>query len=325
MEPLASVVVPTRDRRDRLARLLAALGDQEHAPPFEVIVVDDASVDDTDAWLRQRHADPFVLTVLRQPVRQGAAAARNRGWRVARAPIVCFTDDDCRPDPRWLSRLVGAFSQGSGMDLVQGRTIPDPDDASNRGPFSRTMVVTAEQGFYETCNVAYRRSVLEALGGFDESFRYPYGEDTDLAWRARRTGAKTTFVDDAVVRHAVWPSDYPAHLRDMPRREGLVLLYRKHPILRRHFGRRVLFREVHGPTLGALSAIAALALRPRAKARWVGLVVAGAWYAWVCHLVRPHPARRWQWVTVVPLAFLADTYEVAVMARASLRYRTLLL
>jgi len=313
------VVVATCDRWDHLGQLLAALDAQEGAPPMEVIVIDDASV---DTWLPTARAYP--LTVLRQDTRRGPAAARNRGWRAARAPIVCFTDDDCRPEPGWLAALMTAMAD-TAAEVVQGRTIPDPDQSANRGPFSRTMNVPHEQGFYETCNIAYRRVLLQRLGGFDETFRYPYGEDTDLAWRSIETGARVTFADGAIVRHDVWPSDYPAHLRDMRRREGLVLLYRKHPNLRRHFGRRVFFREVHPPTVATVAALAILAARPHRPERWAAAAATALWYAWVCHLVRPNPARRWQWAVVVPLAFVADSYEVAVMARASLKYRTLLL
>ncbi len=316
-----SVVVATRDRPERLRRLLAALAAQLDPPPFEVVVVDDASA--------QPVPDPPLpsgldLTILRQPRRLGPAAARNRGWQAARAPIVAFTDDDCRPDPGWLRALVAPVVDGD-ADIAQGRTVPDPEERANRGPFGRTMHVPFEQGFYETCNIAYRRALLADLGGFDESFRHPYGEDTDLAWRAREAGARTAFVPDATVYHAVWPSDYRSHLRDMPRREGLVLLYRKHPRLRRHFGRRVFFREAHAPALAAVAAVAAVALRPRSPAARAGAAGAGLWYAWVCHLVRPNPPRRWQWAGVVPLALAADAYEVAVLAAASVRYRTLLL
>lgn len=322
--PHVSVVIATCNRAARLGRLLDALSAQEQAPPFDVIIVDDASQDETQARLAGRSGDPFRLTVLRQPRRSGPAVARNRGWRESRAPVICFTDDDCRPEPGWLHGIVAPIGRGE-ADLVQGRTVPDPDDAANRGPFSRTIDIGREEGFYETCNMAYRRDVLDRAGGFDESFRYPYGEDADLAWRARQAGFRTAFANEAVVRHAIWPSDFRAQLRDMRRRDGLVLLYSKHPHLRAHFGRRVLFHKVHGPTIAAAAAGAGVVVRPRSPVAWAGAAAAGLWYAWVCHLVRPTPRHRWQWAVVVPLGFVVDAFEVAVMARASVRYRSLLL
>jgi GT2 family glycosyltransferase len=322
MALVASVVVATHNRRERVHRLLDGLAIQTGAPPFEVVVVDDGSSDGTFESLRERQGDPFEVIPLRLEPNRGPAAARNVGWRAARADLVCFTDDDCLPDPGWLAALTNAVV---GIDIAQGRTVPDEAQAGNHGPFSRTMVVPYEEGFYETCNIVYRRTVLENLGGFDESFRFPYGEDTDLAWRAREAGAQTAFAHDALVRHDVWPSDFRAHLRDMRRREGLVLAFRKHPQLRGYLGRGIFFRQVHPPTVSALAALALLANKPRSKARLTATTASVLWYAWVCHLVRHKPRRRWQWTLVVPLAFLADTYEVAVMARASAKYRTLLL
>lgn len=187
------------------------------------------------------------------------------------------------------------------------------------------MDVPFEQGFYETCNIAYRRDVIERAGGFDEAFRFPYGEDTDLAWRAKEDGARTVFVADAVVRHDVWPSDYRAHLRDMRRREGVVLVFRKHPALRGHLGKGIFFRPIHPPALVAAGALVLLASRPRSPARAASATAASLWYAWVCRRFRPNPPRRRQWLVVVPLALGADLYEIAVMARASVRYRTVLL
>lgn len=318
----ASVVVATHNRRDRVHRLLDCLAAQVGAPAFEVVVVDDGSSDDTSPSLAARTGDPFELIAVRLEPNRGPAAARNAGWRAARASLVYFTDDDCVPEADWLAALTAAVAE---VDVAQGRTVPDDAQADRYGPFSRTMVVPYEEGFYETCNIVYRRSLLEQLGGFDETFRFPYGEDTDLAWRAREIGARTTFAADAVVKHDVWPSDFRAHLRDMRRREGLVLAFKKHPQLRGYLGRGLFFRQIHPPTVTTCSALLWLAIRPRSGVRWTAAAGAALWYAWVCHLVRHKPPRRWQWTTVVPLAFIADTYEVAVMARASFKYRTLLL
>jgi hypothetical protein len=235
---------------------------------------------------------------------------------------VGFTDDDCVPQPGWLAALSIAIET---VDLAQGRTVPNPEQWGNRGPFSRTIDVPFEQGYYETCNIVYRRDVLERLGGFDETFGSLNGEDVDLAWRARELGARTAFVEDAVVYHDIWPSDFRAHLRDMRRREGLVLMFRKHPQLRGHLDKGVFFRPIHGPALLTTACLVLVSERPRSFARWTALAGSGLWYAWLCRQFRPKPPRRWQWAGVVPLALVADLYEIWVMARASLRYRTLLL
>jgi GT2 family glycosyltransferase len=187
------------------------------------------------------------------------------------------------------------------------------------------MRVEFEEGYYETCNVAYRRETLERQGGFDESFRFPYGEDTDLAWRAKHAGARTAFVPDALVYHEVWPSRYLDHLRDMRRRGGVVHLFSKHPELRTHLHKRLFFRPLHQQALLALLGLVVLAARPGSSAARAAAIGTSLFYAWTCRRYRPGPSRRRHWLAVVPLAFVADLYDLAVMARASVRYRTLLL
>src|SRR2546423_11745318 len=103
--PVVSVVIPTRGRAERLAGVVAALEQQRDVNAFEVIFVDDASPDGTrDELERLRSASGIPIVVQTLDRQRGPAAARNVGWRTARAPVVAFTDDDCRPAPDWLGR-----------------------------------------------------------------------------------------------------------------------------------------------------------------------------------------------------------------------------
>ena len=102
------------------------------------------------------------------PSQSGPAAARNAGWHAALGQLVAFTDDDCVPQPEWLATLAAALQVA---DIAQGCTLPDPAQEHLLGPFARTMDVRSETGYYQTCNVGYRRSVLEAVGGFDDDLR----------------------------------------------------------------------------------------------------------------------------------------------------------
>ncbi|MEA2352273.1 MAG: mycofactocin glycosyltransferase, partial [Thermoleophilaceae bacterium] len=91
-------MVPTRDRAERLPVLLEALAAQTLARDrYEVVAVDDGSADDTPRVLAAADVD----RVVRHERSRGPAAARNSGWRAASAPLVAFTDDDCRPEPGW--------------------------------------------------------------------------------------------------------------------------------------------------------------------------------------------------------------------------------
>lgn len=322
-----SVVVASRDRAALLPRLLAALDAQDTGPP-EVVVVDDASSDQTRRVLADLASTRGHLRFVSLPSRRGPAAARNVGWRAASGKVIAFTDDDCVPGPSWVGALVAAVEAGA--DVAQGATSPDPAQSARVGPFSRTMEVTAETGYYQTCNVAYRRDCLERLGGFDERFRRAAGEDTDLAWRARAAGARTTFVADALVHHDVRPSSLRAQLADTPRWEAVVLCARSHPGLRRLFHRPWCWKASHPPALLALAGLAlatgpAVAARPATAWSRLGAVALTAPYLRYRVFIEPlrgGPRRR---TAAIPGALLLDLAEVAVLARASLRHRSLVL
>jgi GT2 family glycosyltransferase len=323
MPPAVSVVVATYGRRHLLQRLVTALEAQRVDGGHEAVIVDDGSADDTPGELRRlaAHAriplEPIVLDRNRGP-----AAARNVGWRAARGNLVVFTDDDCVPQPGWLAAIAGAVSAGA--DLVQGRTLPDPAQAAGRGPFSRSMEVTFEDGLYQTCNAAYRRSLLEQLGGFDERFRFPYGEDVDLGWRARETGASTVFCAEALVLHDVVDPGFLRHLRDLRRREGVALVLRMHPRLRPYLWRGLFFDASHPPAVLAATGLAIAAWRRSPRATVLGGALCGPWL-WHRGHRRPLPGRRGRRPDTLVLALAADLVESVVLAAASARYRTLVL
>ena len=320
--PVISVVVATHNRAQLLPRLVEALAAQGDVGEFEAVIVDDGSTDDT--WdvlqdLAGRH--PF-LRPLRQVPNAGPATARNRGWRTATADLIAFTDDDCVPQPGWLCSLREALATA---DIAQGRTLPDPQTAERLGPFGRTLEVTAELGYYQTCNMGYRRSALESVGGFDERFRRPSGEDTDLAWRLKERGAGSVFVPDAIVHHDVRPSSLSVHLRDTWRWGDCVLTVREHPQLRELLHRRWFFRQSHPPAIaGAVGLLLVLSRRSSCTGRVAGVALLAPYVdlrlrRWP---LRGGPRRR---VAAIPAALVADVAEVGVMVVASVRYRTVVL
>lgn len=320
--PLATVVVATHNRAHLLPRLLAALDAQDLDGEFEAVVVDDASTDDTPAVLTALAERYQFLRSLRQDVNTGPAAARNRGWRAGGAPLVAFTDDDCVPQPGWLRGLVEALD---GADLVQGMTLPDPAEADRRGPFARTIEVRDELGYYQTCNMGYHRSALESVGGFDERFKRPSGEDTDLAWRLKEDGASSAFAAAAVVHHDVRPSNLLVHLKDTWRWGDCVLAVREHPQLRDLLYRRYFFRATHPKAvLAAVGLGLAAAQVDDARTVAAGLLLVAPYVEMRVrsHPMRGGPRRR---LAVIPAALAADLVEVGVMAIASARYRSLVL
>ena len=311
--------MPTYNRADRLARLVSALEVQDIDVPFEVVIVDDGSSPETAAELERLAASTSLdLTVIHQD-NAGPAVARNAGWREARAPLVAFTDDDCVPSPGWLRALVLHLGIA---DVIQGRTLPDP--AGEWGPWSRTVRAERED-FFATCNVGYRRDVLDRVGGFDTTFRFAC-DDTDLAERARESGATTSFAADALVHHEVSPSSYRAWLREKPRWVTVPLVVRRHPRIRRLLHRNYVWRATHAPS--ALAALGVVLLIV-ALATWSGLSIPLALLG-VLALV-PYLALRLRWqplpgvgprrrVLLLPATLLGDALEVGVVLVGSVRY-----
>ncbi|MGI8751466.1 MAG: glycosyltransferase family 2 protein [Acidimicrobiales bacterium] len=320
---LTSVVIPTYNRSDQLIRLLAALATQVDVD-FEVVVADDGSGDDTVVRARAL-ADtvPYPLTVVTSPTNTGPAATRNRGWRRARGDLIAFIDDDCVPAPFWLVNLLSGFDHA---DLVIGRTRPPDDQLDQIGPFSSYLDIADGEGFL-SCNIAYRRSVLEAVDGFDdEAFPLHNGEDTDLGLRALEAGFRDRFVDEALAFHDVHPSDFGAHLRRVRHLEGIVALVARHPVARhRPFRAGWFLRSVDKAVLICWVTVAGLVARPRGRSAWLAAAVGASLYVWQFPRSHYRPRSRGEWATSVPLGFAADSWAVAVMIRSSVRHRTILL
>lgn len=318
--PNVSVVIPTHNRAELLSRLGAALSAQEGVGPYEVVFVDDSSTDGTSEVLAQVQAAASVpVQVLRTSSSSGNPAhPRNLGWRAARAPLVAFIDDDCRPRPDWLGALLEALADA---DLVQGLTDADPDEAPGSGPFARFIVVTEFSWKFETCNIAYRRELLERLGGFDESFPLKFGEDVDLGWRAVDAGARFGWAPDAVVYHRVEKTgsrvrDWLNWIRYSRHCELAALTVRKHPGLRDHLFGRYFYKPYHPPTALALAGVACAPRWPR-----TAVVLASPWLVYRTVVVPRAAPRKWLWA-VLPMGFVVDAAEVTATVRGAIKYRT---
>lgn len=253
-EPLVSVVVPFRDGAQTLPQLFAALEAQTlPSHSFEVVLVDDASTDESRtvaaAWAAGDPAHRCVLAGLGK----GPASARNVGIAHAHGGWIAFTDADVVPDPRWLEALLAA---GASAEAVEGRVVAWPPDEIR----ANTHYVSNEHGgLYVTANIAYRRRLLERLGGFDERFGSAFLEDSDLAFRVLDLGIDIPFAADALVRHGL-VEFRPTHaLRAARKLSWLPLLAAKHP--QRYASEiRPLIRPLTRPDVHVLAGLAGLSL-----------------------------------------------------------------
>lgn len=210
-----SVVIPAYNQAHLLARLLDSLAAMADAPPWEVIVVDDASPDDTEAvvaaWMAA-HVD-VPCRYLRQTRNGGPGAARNRGVETARGELVAFTDTDCVVDPHWLVRLVAAVDG----ELTAGAGGPvAPLNPGSIYALYNTVNASLEPQvaggrpipYLVTCNCCYRRAALLAAGGFPEDIPTPGGEDVGASIALYKQGYRFAFAPDAWVQHEyrdTWP------------------------------------------------------------------------------------------------------------------------
>ena len=189
------VVVATAGRpslRVLLERLVSLAGPQ----PGKIIVV-------TDGGRLRRPELPSAVRLLAGPGR-GPAAARNVGWRAADAAWVAFLDDDVIPEHDWLTRLAADLFVEEHVAGSQGRIhVPLPPD--RRPTDWERNVKGLEQARYATADMAYRRSALEELAGFDERFPRAFREDTDLALRLLKRGYRIELGARRVV-HPVRPA-----------------------------------------------------------------------------------------------------------------------
>ncbi|MCF6285563.1 MAG: glycosyltransferase family 2 protein, partial [Candidatus Hydrogenedentes bacterium] len=204
-----SVVIPAYNQADLLIRLLDSLAAMTDTPVWEVIIVDDASTDNTrravEAWLQAQQ--DIRGCYLCQQHNQGPGAARNRGLEAAQGNVVAFTDTDCAVSPDWLTALVAPLADDEQIAGVGGTVLPcNPDN-----PFARynTLNHTLEPitspdyaiPYLVTCNGCYRRDALLSVGGFPTDIQRPGGEDIAASIALYKQGYRFAFAPDATIQH----------------------------------------------------------------------------------------------------------------------------
>lgn len=230
MENLAvSVVVPSCGRTELLKRCLIALTSQSLQPFFyEIIVVDDNPGPVTKSLVNESARTNAIkgLSIIYLPNtgRHGPAAARNCGWRAARASIIAFTDDDTVPARDWLENGLLAFSPEvhALCGQVEMPVPPTPTDYER----DASHLQSAE---FVTANCFCRKALLELLDGFDERFRMAWREDSDLHFRLLALQANITRAPQAVVLHPIRPAPWGVSFLQQKKIQFDALLYKKHP------------------------------------------------------------------------------------------------
>jgi hypothetical protein len=279
-EPIAlSVVVPTWGRLDQLDSCLDALSRQTLAPErFEIIIVDDDPDHNTlhlvSSWRSRKHESGPRLIYFANTGQHGAAAARNRGWRIARAPIIAFTDDAAIPAPDWLEQALAAFS-GS-VEALCGKILM---------PFAATPTEYQRQELrkqsaeFSCANFFCRRALLENEGGFDERFADAGCSENDLHFRLLARPAGIVRAEQVRVTQPLRPPPWGASVSELRHSVGQALLFKKHPLLYR--------QKIQGrPPWDYYAIVAVLLLALVATAVKLPLMAAAGVLAWLVLTVR---------------------------------------
>jgi glycosyltransferase involved in cell wall biosynthesis len=246
--PFIDVVVCTFNRASMLEEIVSSLMAQTYpAERYLVTVVDDGSVDETWTKLEQMAASQSRLRPLRI-AHAGLSAARNYGWRSAQGDIVAFTDDDCLADPGWLAAVARTFADHPEALGAVGKTVTVPERVT---PLTHQVVVSHPNTIYHGCNMAYRREVLSAVGGFDEGAHY--AEDSQFAAAVLIRGP-ILFAPEIVIIHPPRPRVFLDRERWTQRLEGALRLYCRYPAFYRrnrgvNFLTVVLLKWVLGATV----------------------------------------------------------------------------
>lgn len=196
---MISVIVPVRNGMPWLEQQLRALSEQQCGEPFEVIVADNGSTDESTLVVQEWARDSHMFRLVDASKVEGAGATRNVGVGAAQGELLAFCDSDDVVQPGWLrahvSALADADASGGVIDFwsLNGLVTPSPPSYAPPPALRQFGFLPAAM----SCNLAVRRRVFEDLGGFAQDLKT--GEDTDLCWRLQLSGHRYVLSTDAVI------------------------------------------------------------------------------------------------------------------------------
>lgn len=202
-QPFVSVIVPVRNGADSIRKTIEALMTQGYPRDrYEIIVVDNASADNTREIAR---AYPVILLEEKE---LGSYAARNAGVAKASGDILAFTDSDCMPKPEWIQNGV-AFLEKHSAHVAGGHVEFTFSDKPTPAEYLDSLIginnqdSIAKHGMAATANLFVRKITFRKVGNFNAKMQS--GGDSEWSARAKISGEKMLFIDDAVVLHPARP------------------------------------------------------------------------------------------------------------------------
>lgn len=256
--PAVSVIIPSYNRARELERCLLSLFQQNYPAPIEILVVDDASTDETASMVKQlitRAPQHITLRLLHHVQRQGIGRSRNSGAEAAQHELLAYIDSDCVASPTWLYEIVPVFQQptlaaAGGMIRAYERQslfgrYEDARSSLFMGGYTQQVRPEGPLTYLPTANLLVRRSIWQQLGGFAP---LSLGEDVDFCRRLLQTGASMRYLAQGVVYH-----DYRTTLFAFLRTRAAYASSEAMLLQRFPTGRRVLLLPTEQASFAALS------------------------------------------------------------------------
>jgi glycosyltransferase involved in cell wall biosynthesis len=207
---MVSVVIPAYNAENTIGRCLESLMKQDSTEEYEVIVIDDGSIDSTPKIVSK-----FSKVKLIKQKNAGPASARNKGASAAKGEFILFTDADCVPMKNWITEMISPFRENREIVGVKGSYKTLQKEITARFvqleyEDKYTYMINDDFiDFIDTYSAGFKKSVFLEMNGYDTDFPVACAEDIELSYRLSKKGYKMVFNHDAVVYHI-----HPAKLTD---------------------------------------------------------------------------------------------------------------
>ncbi len=199
-----SIIIPTHNRVKILERLLKSV-EVLILPPKEVIIINDGSNDQTSKFLKgwENENHKFIPIVLNKFKSEGPGAARNIGIQLASSEAIAFTDDDCILHLSWIKAIkISKLWEKKEIAGIGGKVIHFRKGVvSKYYSYHRILEPPKYNQYLVTANACYLKVCLLEVNGFDESHRYPGGEDNGLSFKLANKGYDFGFEKNMIVIH----------------------------------------------------------------------------------------------------------------------------
>lgn len=205
-----SIIICSRNRGAQLKRSLEAIENQDFKDIWELIIIDNGSTDNTNFVIDEFVNTAKCLVKTTFEPKPGLSRARNRGLSLSRGEVVAFTDDDCYPEPDYLTAIDHCFRTHN-ISFCGGRILLfDPTDRRiTIQELNKKKAINPHlylpSGLIRGANMAFERNAILSAHGFDERLgagtRFNSGEDTDLLRRLITNGCSGIYDPSIVVYH----------------------------------------------------------------------------------------------------------------------------